>query len=171
MASRILLIICLAVVFASTPACSTLSNTGARLTDEQKNYLDQALPKNVREILENSDKFAILADNGETSKSGFDFTPTRIVLITDDSLKRELLQSLYHDVAVNPVRAACYSPHHGIQAEYMGQKVKIDICFTCARIEVLSPTGGSFGAMILEGRELEGKVVKLINDEGKPLAK
>ena len=184
MIKAFLLVSCLAVSLS----CNSLKNTGngtnsvnsssepnpvtaeTGLTDEQNRYLSHSLPPPVREILEKSQKFSLLS--GETDyRSGRVLKPTRIAHLDDDALKQQVLKSFYQDVAVNPNPAACYDPHHGISAEYNGQKVEIDICFTCSRIVVRSPFGQFSGVMTGDGRKSEDLFTKILSERGVDLPK
>ena len=137
------------------------------LTADQDKHLSHSLPPNVREILEKSQKFSLLAgESRSAAETAFNFKPTRIARISDEAAKREVLENLYFDVAVKPVLATCYDPHHGIRAEYNGQKVEIDICFTCVRIVVRSPFGEFSGAMRLDDNRSKALFERILKDKG-----
>ena len=157
-------IVFLIICFAITLACQTGKTA---LTADQEEQLSHSLPPNVREILEKSQKFSLLAgESRSASQTALDFKPTHIARISDGAVKREVLENLYLDVAVKPVLAACYDPHHGIRAEYNGQKVEIDICFTCVRIVVRSPFGEFSGAMRLDDNSSKALFERILKDKG-----
>jgi hypothetical protein len=154
----------LIICFAAALACQTGKTA---LTADQEKHLSHSLPPNVREILEKSQKFSLLAEEGASaSETGHNFDPPHIARINDEAMKREVLENLYFDVAVKPVLAACYDPHHGIRAEYNGQKVEIDICFTCVRIVVRSPFGEFSGAMRFDDNRSKALFEKILQDKG-----
>lgn len=143
------------------------------LNQEQVERLNTVLPVKVREILENSQIFSILGENadGESDLEGMDFKPNRIVRITDEKVKNNLLDGLYHDLANDPVPAACFTPHHAIRAEHQGQAVEIDICFSCSNIIVRSPYVRFSGGMTYTNRISEELITRLLREKGVALTK
>lgn len=145
-----------------------------RLSSEQKKHLNNALPSRVREFLEKSGSFKLLAEirvEGEPSDGTWEFTPNRVASITDERLKMEVLNSFYFDVSAGPYPYVCYEPHHGILAEYKGKKIEIDICYSCSKINVRSPFGTFKGGMGYEDQTSEALFDRIIRESGVELKK
>jgi len=144
-----------------------------KLNKDQKKNLDEILPPKVREILEKSGSFDVLAekDVDKSDLDGMEFNPNRIARITSEAIKKELLEGLYFDVSTEPYPAVCYEPHHGIRAEYEGQKIEIDICFSCSRLVVRSPFGEFSGGMTHGQRKLEAIFERIVGENAVELKK
>jgi len=163
---------------ASNPAPGKIKELGPvvphiDLNKTQKKNLDEILPPKVREILEKSGRFDILAEEGEDTSDGDirNFEPNRIAAITGEKVKKELLEGFYYDVSTEPYPAVCYEPHHGIRAEYNGQKVEIDICFSCSRVVIRSPFGEFSGGMTHKDRRSESIFERIVKENSVELKK
>lgn len=135
---------------------------------EQRKYLDESLPSKVREVLEKSESFAVLAEIDEQEIRETDlktFQPNRITKITDEKEKKQILESFYFDASRPEYPAACYEPHHAIKAVYQGKTVEIEICFSCAQFIVKSEYGKFEGTILRENRKSEDLLRKIIESK------
>ena len=138
------------------------------LNSKQKRYLDEPLPPEVREILEKSEQFEVLAEvrpEFDPVDEGKIFEPNRIVKVADENDKREILEAFYTDAAREDSPAACYLPHHGLRAAMGDKKVEIEICFSCSVFIVKSPAGRFEGTIHREDRRSEEVFKRLIQDK------
>jgi hypothetical protein len=137
------------------------------LSSKRKKYLKDSLPPQVREVLEKAEKFEILAEDlgRDIGNEGMTFEPNSIAVITEENLKREILEAFYNDAATDEPPAACYIPHHSVRAAYQGKTVEIEICFECARFYVESPFGKFEGTIVRENRKSEDIFNRIIENQ------
>lgn len=116
-------------------------NPKVELNAKQQKDLDESLPPKVREILEKSEKFEILADTINKSESSV--KPNRVAKITNETDKKEVLEAFYFDASKDGDGPSmlCFNPHHAIRATYQGKVVEIEICFGCFNFFVESELG------------------------------
>lgn len=139
-----------------------------KLNSNQKKYLNESLPLQVREVLEKAEKFQVLAEvYGENNNGdqGRQFEPNRIAVITDKKDKKEILESFYYDASAGPNPSACYIPHHGIRANYQGKTVEVEICFQCHLFSVNSSFGKFYGGLPYENVKSEELLNRLIQNQ------
>ncbi|HRH42447.1 MAG TPA: hypothetical protein PKY82_12540 [Pyrinomonadaceae bacterium] len=139
------------------------------LNKRQEKYLNESLSPQAREVLENAEKFEVLAEVNEDRKSDRDiltFEPNRIAKIINENDKKEILESFYFDASREDPPASCYEPHHGLRATYQGKTVEIEICFSCSRFEVKSPFGNFEGTITRENPRSEKVLEKIIRTQG-----
>lgn len=104
----------------------------------------QALPSDVRKILDAAERFILLSiegegegkpDSTESSFHGFDILGK--AEINDDREREQLLGALYRGIAESDGRpAVCFAPRHGISATLGDETVDLVICFECFQILV-----------------------------------
>ncbi|MCU0239161.1 MAG: hypothetical protein MUC29_06945 [Pyrinomonadaceae bacterium] len=143
-----------------------------KLNSKELKYLNESLPMKIREVLENADKFEVLAEiktKSEFDGDGTTFEPNRVVKISDEMLKKKILESFYFDASKETSPSNCYEPHHGIIANYQGEKVEIEICFSCSRFEVKSSQGKFDGTIVREIGKLESLLDQLIKEKSMEL--
>jgi hypothetical protein len=138
--------------------------TKIKLNSKQQKYLNESLPPQVREVLEKADKFEILAEV-DNKPDGLDFNPNRIVKITDENTKKEILESFYYDASDGFYPSACYIPHHSIRASYKGKMVEIEICFQCHLFYVESSFGKFEGGIVRENQKSEAVFSRIIQNQ------
>jgi hypothetical protein len=108
------------------------------LTKKQSKKLDESIPPRAREILQTTQVFEIYG--GEDLRFQ---QPTEHIRISDKNLMKELLKSLYYDVATSDGGAGCYTPRHRLTANFETESVSLEICFECSNIRG-SVSGKSF---------------------------
>ncbi|HEX8396560.1 MAG TPA: hypothetical protein VF644_03995 [Pyrinomonadaceae bacterium] len=138
-----------------------------KLSSKRKKYLNYSLPPQVREVLEKAEKFEILAEDlGQDGRDeGMYFEPNRIARVSDENLKKEILEAFYSDAATDEPPAVCYIPHHSVRAEHQGKMVEIEICFECARFYVKSPFGEFKGTLVRENRQSEDVFTRVVKNQ------
>ena len=134
-----------------------------KLSANQKKILDKSLPVDVREILENADKFEILAEViKKDGKLAYplkeDFKPNTEVEISDASLRKEILEAFYKDASSGESPSDCWLPHHILKAAQSDKTVEIEICFSCSRFEVKS-SFGEFSGTFAHGDDPKSEAV------------
>ena len=140
-----------------------------KMNSKQKKYLNESLSPNVREILEKAEKIEILAEirePGEFDGEGRTFEPNRVVKISNENDKREVLEAFYYDASREDPPAICYEPHHAIRADYQGKIVEVEICFSCSKFFVTSPFGEFKGTIVRENRKSENVLNRIIENQG-----
>lgn len=145
-----------------------------KFTAKQQKYLDESLPLKVREILEKSEKFEVLAEvRGENEKDEdhWSVQPNRIIKIPDENSKKEILEAFYFDASEEDSPAVCYEPHHLIRANYQGKTVEVEICFGCSRFTVKSEFGKFDGTIVRENRKSEELFDEIIKTKSIELKK
>lgn len=155
--------------FSSTPV-SVLKPVSPKvsLTSKQREYLNDTLPPDIRKILEASETLEILAEMGpaETSETELqEFRPNRIVTITDENQKRQILESFYTDAATEDGPASCYEPHHGLRVSTGGKIFEIEICFSCAQFQGVGDLRTVSGTIVRNGRKSEELFNKLVMNQ------
>jgi hypothetical protein len=137
-----------------------------KLNSKQKKYLDEALPPQVREILEKAEKFEILAEVfGENDTDSMGFYPNRIAGITNEKDKKEILESFYYDASDGDYPSACYVPHHALRATFQSKTVEVEICYQCHIFYVKSPFGKFDGGIVRENVKSENVLNKIIKNQ------
>jgi hypothetical protein len=141
-----------------------------KLNSKQKNYLNESIPPQVREILEKAESFDVLAEVRKEQFSeddeSFVFEPNRIAKITKESDKKEILEAFYSDAAREDALSACYYPYHKLRAIYREKTVEIEICFMCSKFIVESPLGKFYGIIVRENRKSEDVLKRIIKKQG-----
>src|SRR5918911_1208129 len=133
-----------------------------QLTKSESKNLDRELPKDARQILEQSEILELLsiqscgwALNPEFSRAALNQnTPDKFqgcpiiksVIVKDAALKRQLLDGLYLGIGKSGTSAACFYPRHGIRGIYNGEKVELIICFQCHNYRGVSKSGAFGGS-------------------------
>jgi hypothetical protein len=139
-----------------------------KLNAKQQKYLNKSLPPEIREILEKAERFEVLAEvKGQDNRDdeGMRFEPNRIVKITDENEKKEVLEALYVDAATDEPPATCYLPHHAIHANHQGKTVEVEICFNCSRFLVKSESGEFEGTLVRENLKSEDLLNRIIESK------
>lgn len=137
-----------------------------KLNSKQKKNLDETLPLKVREILEKSDGFEVLAEVlGEDESDSMGFYPNRLAVIKNESEKKEILESFYLDASAGPNPSACFVPHHGLRAVYQGKTVKVVICYQCHLFSVKSSFGEFDGGLPYENPKSESILNRIIQNQ------
>ncbi|MEO7672519.1 MAG: hypothetical protein ABIU09_00400 [Pyrinomonadaceae bacterium] len=134
------------------------------LNSRQTQILEISLPPNIREVLENAEEFEILAEmekkDGKFVYPGKEsFEPTIKAVISEASLRKEILENFYRDVSKGSEPANCWLPHHILRAGQGDKTVEMEICFSCSRFE----GKGSFGAFSGTTGRGDEKTEKLFN--------
>lgn len=141
-----------------------------QLTQSESLTLDRSLPKNVRQILEQSEELELISiksciegffpDLKRVAPDKFQGCPIlKRVVISDASLKRQVLDGLYYGIATAPGSAACFSPQHGIRGVHNGQRIELVICFHCSNYRGVSESGELYGSISKAPEELFNKVL------------
>lgn len=167
------------VLKTPTPSPTTKStlllkpiNPKVKLNAEQTKYLNESLPRKVREILEKAEKIEILAEVlGENDYDSREFSPNRIAIIIDEKDKKEVLETFYRDASAGLNASACYIPHHGIRATYQGRTVEIEICYQCHLFAVNSPFGEFNGGLPFESQKSEDVLNRIIKNQSVEIEK
>ena len=143
-----------------------------KLNAKQQKYLDESLPLKIREILEKSEKFEVLAEvhkDGEDDGEWTTFEPNRILKVADEKDKKEILEAFYFDASREDSPAICYYPRHLIRAVYQGKWVEVEICFSCSRFIVRSESGKFDGTIVRENRKSEDLFNQIMVSKGAEL--
>lgn len=130
-----------------------------QLSPTEQRYLDRSIPPEVRAILESSEKFDVLGeiDKKETSEGDFrSFAPNRLVAVSTDATKKEILEALYHDASKEDSPAECYEPRHAIRASHKDKSVEVEICFSCSRFVIKFGSQEYTGTIVRENGRSEG---------------
>lgn len=128
------------------------------LSSKERKYLDESIPAEARTILENAERFELLGeiDKDESSESdNRSFEPNRFLAISSEKDKLAVLEALYEDAAREDSPAVCYEPHHAIRAEFRGEIVEVEICFSCSRFVLKHGSNKYSGTIVREGRRSE----------------
>jgi len=105
-----------------------------------KQDFDKALPKQIREALENADDFEILSLDSDPDSPRLTETFTvdnhfifgnKLKQVSDAQLKDRLLKAFYEDVKTGGWVNACFAPHHTLKVRYKQDYLLIAICFHC----------------------------------------
>jgi len=110
-----------------------------------------ALPAEVRKILDTADRFILLSLNpklmtqqkpDKSSNELFhNYRVRRKIEIRTQNGRDELLRALYQGIADSDGTVAmCFNPRHGIRAGTGDQTVDLIICFECLSIEIYGKT-------------------------------
>jgi hypothetical protein len=139
--------------------------------NEQTVRLDERLPLDARLILEQADKFEIIAlkpgiifanqkVNQKTISAGrnWKFAITGKVKVNDATIKTELLNALYEGIGEAEHASMCFSPRHAIRAVSKGKTVELVICFECSNFSGSTPNGLISGAIASSPREVFNRV-------------
>jgi hypothetical protein len=158
---------------ATSPTIETVAPlkpviTKVKLNSEQKKYLDESLPPQVREVLEKAEKFEVLAEvRGENENDGesMTFEPNHIAKIVKENDKKEILEAFYFDASRETGLSACYYPRHKLRAIYQGKTVEVEICFICAIFVVKGEFGHFEGTITRENRKSENVLNRIIKNQ------
>ena len=122
---------------------------------EYERKLNNQLPKDVRQFLEQADNFELFSVTGVAmgnhepgqefiSAGRFGRAPIQgAVRITDAQVRKDLLESFYDGLVHPSPMAACFAPGHAIRATSGGRSVELTICFACSNFH-----GTAFGKQI-----------------------
>jgi hypothetical protein len=134
---------------------------------KEKAYLDESLPLQARKILEAAESFEVFAEINKDETSETDsrtFVPNRVVRITTEKQKKEILEAFYFDAAHEDAPAVCYEPHHSLTATANGKTVEIEICYSCSRFEVKGLATRFWGTIVREDRKSEDLLTRIIQE-------
>lgn len=137
-----------------------------KFNSEQQKYLNESLPRKVREILEKAEKFEVLAEIDNEEFDGLSFDPNRIASVSHESDKKEILEAFYFDASDGDYPSACYIPHHAVRATYKGKTVTVEICYQCHLFIVKSPFGEFDGGIKRENQKSEEILNRIIENKG-----
>ena len=124
------------------------------LNEAEMKRLDERLPKDARDILESSKTLELVETTDTCGYGGYDppikkfkgCDVRRRTLITDSSIKRKLLNSVFSAAATSSSGNACWAGVHGLRAESEGKIVEMLICFECENFRgATSQSTRSFG--------------------------
>ena len=157
-------------VQAALTATSPLKpvSPNVKLNTKQRKYLNDTLPPDIRKMLEEADAFEILAEVGpeETSETALqEFHPNRIVIISDERQKRQILEAFYSDAATQDGPAFCYEPHHGLRASIGGKMIEIEICFSCSQFRGVGDLHAVSGTIVRKNRKSEKLFTQIVKDQ------
>ncbi len=139
------------------------------LNAKQLKYLNQSVSPPVREILEKSESFEVLAEFRESSEIDGDpltFTPNRVLNVSSEKDKKSILEAFFHDASREDPPAVCFYPRHLIRATYGEKTVEIDICFSCSRFFVDGAYGKTEGTIVRTDRRSERILIELLKEKG-----
>ena len=139
-----------------------------KLTSKQKKYLNETLPEEARRILEDAEVFELLGEvrsPGNLDIDSRDFQPNRIVRVTDEQQKKEILEAFYLDAATEDPPVICFEPHHGIRATKGDRSIEIEICFSCSRFEGKGSLPPVSGTIVRDGRRSEELFERIISSQ------
>ena len=134
---------------------------------KEKAYLEESVPLEARKILEAAESFEVFAEMNKDETSETDsrtFVPNRVVRITTEKQKREILEAFYFDAAHEDSPAVCYEPHHSLKATANGKTVEIEICYDCSRFEVKGLPTRFWGTIVRENRKSEDLLTTIIQE-------
>lgn len=148
-----------------TPTVTPTPFIFPKLSDSDSLHLNERLPKKIRQVLEQADgielfefKFCGGALEPKLDKIQPDKFQecdiTKKAIITDASLKQQVLDGLYYSIGATNSGAACFSPRHGLRAIYKGKRVDLSICFQCANFDGVSNVGKLGGGISTAPKEL-----------------
>lgn len=141
-------------------------------TEEQRRKLDQRIPPEVREVLDNAEEFVIFYNvDKKTMQLNVlmsETAPNANADISNSAVKKEFLDRFYADVATSSNGNACFSPRQRINAKYKTKVVKIDICYECGRFQGESPSG-SFGGGLDDQTKSSAVIDAIIEKYGKKI--
>ena len=124
------------------------------LNEAEMKRLDERLPKDARDIFEASKTLELVETTDTCGYGGYDPTikkfegcdVQRRAFITDSSIKRKLLNSIFSAAATSSSGNACWAGVHGLRAESEGKIVEMLICFECENFQgTSSQSTRSFG--------------------------
>lgn len=128
----------------------------AGLTEEQKRKLDQRIPPEIREALNNAEEFTILYNVDKKTMQlevlMSETVPNAAANVADPALKKEFLDSFYSDASINSNGMSCFSPRHRIKAKYKKKVIEMDICYDCANFRGTSSSGDFGGSVDSQGK-------------------
>jgi hypothetical protein len=113
---------------------------------------ENALPSEVRKILDKADRFVLLSLDPKLSEHQQDkpsdkffhgYRVRRKIEIRTQKARDELSGALYEGIADwDGDIAMCFNPRHGIRANVGDETVDLVICFQCMSIQVYGKTDG-----------------------------
>ena len=99
------------------------------------------LPKDVRAVLDNADRFELLSldPTRQKEKPKDDFHGWKVLgktEVKDAPTRKKVVAALYKGVADSDgTVAACFNPRHGIRATHDGKTVELVICYECLSMQ------------------------------------
>lgn len=170
--------------FQQNSATGIISNASPKPTFDQAaiEKLNQNLPEDVRQILEQAEMFEIISARGlgyskeknvgEVIKMGrqWQFAVASKTQINDSTVKNKLLDALYDTIIQAPPnsRAMCFYPRHALRAMKQGKIVELVICFSCNAFEGNTPNGRVGGVVTKQQREIFDEIFKSAGLEIQP---
>jgi len=138
----------------NAPQPTPTPGTFPDLSESEMKRLDERLPREARDILESSKTLELVETKDTCGYGGYDppikkfkgCDIKRRALITDPSIKRKLLNSIFSAAATSYSGNACWAGVHGLRAESEGKIAEMLICFECENFRgATSPSTSSFG--------------------------
>ena len=140
------------------------------MTQPESRRLHDLLPKDVRQVLEQSNELELFSikscidgfspDLKRIAPDKFQGCPIlKRVAITDASLKSQLLEGLYYGIGSSPASSACFSPRHGIRAVHGVRRVELVICFQCNNYRGVADSGRIYGSISKAPEELFNRIL------------
>lgn len=155
-----------------TEVNQSAKNLPEDLTKEQKQKLDERIPPNVREILDEADEiniyYSIEEDKMKLRVWTFEKSLNAKAKVSDPALKKQLLDSFYYDASSNFNGNACFSPRHRMAAKYKTKTVEMDICYECGNFRGES-SSGSFGGGLADESKSSPIIAAIIEKYGKKI--
>ena len=134
----------------------TPTNLLGNLTKKQQKQLEESIPPKVREILDKAEEIEIYVNVDKENKRlkllMYKTLPNIVAKISNVSLKKQLLESFYYDVALGDGGALCFAPRHRVIAKYGNRSVEFDICYQCKNFEGKSSDGRFSGSLADEDK-------------------
>jgi hypothetical protein len=99
------------------------------------------LPKGVRAVLDNADRFEVLSldPTRQKEKPKDDFHGWKVLgrtEVKDAETRKKVVAALYKGIADSDGKVAgCFNPRHGIRATHDGQTVELVICYECLSMQ------------------------------------
>lgn len=150
---------------APTPAASPTPFTFPKLTNIESRSLDEKLPMKTRKILMDAEEIELFDTTFCPKLLSPKMEPiepnkflgcgyTKKVVVTDPSLKRQILEGFYYGVSTSSLGAACFAPKYGLRAMSKGKRVELIICFQCENFRGVSTSGNLGGGISKIPKEL-----------------
>jgi hypothetical protein len=153
-----------------TPTVTPTPFSFPKLPVSESSRLDERLPKKARSVLEQAEQIELfelkfnmqcLSPELEPIQAnkfqGCDYTKKAV--ITDVSLKKQILDGLFYAVGSSDSGAMCFTPRHGLRAIYKDKRVELIICFQCGNFRGASSVGRVGGGMSSAWKELFEQVL------------
>jgi hypothetical protein len=124
----------------ATPGCTAKEEES---TDPFDSPLEERLPSDVRQFLENSERVVLYSIEGEgeavpesTETSFHGFRILGKTELASAEQRQEILTALYLGIEEGGSPALCFSPRHGISAHSGHSSIDFVICFECMQLDV-----------------------------------